>query len=230
MSPVIIPCRLPLGQLAALFLCAWAGPIWGQISFRENYADKVIGVRDFGETYYEQLETGKFTIRFRFQMPGPVVWEATTPLEIVVGDWTYRGFLGDDPRFQAGATKVNIPLEGGKLRLALGKEGAVTGAVRAKTGYNARFDIYENSPAAGFLAGEIISFVATDGVELAFSLSIGEEAWQATATPLLTGVATVKTVTRGPREFAEVFDLASVAISAAGMVTVSETASDPKRR
>lgn len=191
-----------------------------QLVFGEKYADKVVGIREGGETYFEQFEGGNFTARFKFAIPAGFVPDAETPVEITIGDWSYRGFFGDDPKYRAGAFKANIPLYGGKLSLTVSSS-AISGSVVAKTGARGLFDNYEDSPAARNLAGQNRVISSADSLRLNFSIDLSQRAWIGTSSVSLSGAAATKMAKRGPRDFPEEFELSRVKVGGSASVVLT---------
>jgi hypothetical protein len=221
-EPVIVAAAV------SVIFAATTGPSWGQLSFRENYADKIVSQRDFGDIYYDQIATGKFTARFKFQLPGPLELRPDTNLDITIGGWSWGMELSELPRFVTGATKIKISLlsadgkKSGQLSLAISR-GFLTGAVTAKTGSTARYDVFEASPAAANFTGTSGVIAGNESLDFSFTIEDSDSTLltaMAEPLPLLTGVASIKTVTKGPRDYQDEFELSRIKVSAAGPIVV----------
>jgi hypothetical protein len=203
--------------IAVLGLCSpksWAD----SVTFSESEKDSLKCTTDTG---CDTTTTGKFTMKGLFFTGVDLsafqdLLVTNTELDVIVGDWSGSGFLGDDPKYKNGGTKATINLidtnacnnkdvTHGTIKFSGSSKGiAIT--VSTKTGSTA-CDDYESSAIADEDAGE--TGVVTNTV--AISIDIFNDADELTTNidVAVTGSASVKSVNKQ----GDVFDLNSVKVS-----------------
>jgi hypothetical protein len=195
----------------------------GSASFSESYADKLISYKDEGETYYEQVSSGRFTTRGKATLEEPLdpsYLDEETPFSIQIGDWSYEGFLGDDPKFTSRKKSASIKLDTGAILKIAFTTKSITWSVSGKTGYDFNGE-YETSPLASSYAGsdESYSIKKSDGETISCSASLGD-GFVSGELPLSGRVkSTIKRI--GSGDFEEEYPLSSVSLSASGKLEES---------
>jgi len=191
------------------------------VSFSESFADRLVSYSEEGETFRETISGGTFTARGKVPLTpqdANIVLGASTPVTATIGDWTFEGTLGGDPKFVAGKSKsasFKLP-GGGTLRLAWGAA-ALTWSVTAKTGSNLAGDSFETSPVAeGLYAEESALITAADEVTVDVNLTLDT----ATASASIPQTGAVKYIVKtvGSGDLAEEHGLCSVKVKGSAVM------------
>jgi hypothetical protein len=170
---------------------------------KETQTDKLVGSCNDG---FDVFTTGTFGITAKVFSDTNLTANAFDPettVNISVGDWSFSGILGDDPKYVAGAKRTTFllthekcPDEGdcktkthGKVSLKFTAKGLLVN-ISAKTGYTATEDFESSGINANVHASDNTNF--TDIISA--SISIGD---LSTSTGVaVIGTAKTKTVTQ----------------------------------
>jgi hypothetical protein len=105
---------LGLGFVSSPALCAPA-------LFKENWVDKAKCQKSRGgDVQCEEISSGKLTIKSTVTpedpgatgTPDPSQFDPTTPFDITIGNFSYAGTLGGDPKYVAGRNHATLLLTG----------------------------------------------------------------------------------------------------------------------
>jgi hypothetical protein len=213
-------------SISFLLLAISAVSAIASVSYSESYQEKVATVKFDGEISREVLPGGSFTVRSIVPLnpeDSDIILTRDSILKITIGNWSYEGVLGDDPKFVSGKSRS------AKIRLLAGEKTvaglvsiavslrAVTLSVSAKTGMNIKGEDFQASPAAESLAAEETRKITlADDIKISLSCELAEGS--ASAELPLTGTTRFSVKKFGKGENAEFYNLRSVKVSGKGQI------------
>jgi len=202
--------------VACAIVCAISAA-QANVSFSDTFSDRLVRFTEEGETFYSIVSAGKFTARGKVALTpeeSSTPLDRNTPVTLAIGLWFYSGVLGDDPSYDPAKSKsVNIPLEGGSLKLAISRN-VLTWSVTAKTGATFFGQSFEVSPVAEALYAEESSAISpADDIRALCRIAVGGES--ASANIPVTGTVKFLLKTVGSGDAAEEFGLCTVKIKGA---------------
>ena len=124
-----------LALVLTLFVTSFAQ---ASVALVETYGDRIVTIREANMVTVKTVASGTFTARGKVDMieqDFSVVLASNTRVALAIGQWSYEGVLGNDPKFVPNKSKsvtLNLP-RGGTIRIAFTPK-AVTWSVTAKTG------------------------------------------------------------------------------------------------
>lgn len=224
--------------MAALCLCSPKGWTADTVTFSESQKDTAKCVSDQGDVSCDSFTAGKFTVKAVLLKGADLsglaaLLDPSTDIAINVGNWSFSGVLGDDPKYVAGASKAKFNLthqkcdnndvckdvSHGTISVAGSATKGITVSISVKTGTTfGDTEEFETSAIAGQHAddtGDVPGTSADIADVITVSLDIGDGTITDSVDINISGSVSTKGVTT---KDASEFDLNSVKVKSTGIV------------